>query len=79
MFAADGRPRIDRQMLPDKAVEFDRTIGKLTAMSDGLRHAVACPAPSHMECPALRRYLDAAASRPRGARMPGRKASKATG
>ncbi|HZH14284.1 MAG TPA: helix-turn-helix domain-containing protein, partial [Archangium sp.] len=50
MFAPDGRPRIDRQMLAAKAEELDRTIRELSAMRDGLRHAAACPAPSHMEC-----------------------------
>lgn len=62
MFAPDGRPRIDRQMLAAKAGELDRTIRKLSAMRDGLRHAAACPAPSHMECPTFRRLLRAAAS-----------------
>jgi DNA-binding transcriptional MerR regulator len=62
MFAPDGRPRIDRQMLAAKADELDGTIRELTAMRDGLRHAVACRAPSHMECPTFRRILQAAAS-----------------
>jgi DNA-binding transcriptional MerR regulator len=62
MFAPDGRPRIDRQMLADKADELDRTISELTAMREGLRHAAVCPAPSHMECPTFRRLLRAAAS-----------------
>lgn len=62
MFAPDGRPRIDRQMLAGKAQELDRTIRKLTAMRDGLRHAAVCPAPSHMECPTFRRLLGIAAS-----------------
>jgi len=62
MFAPDGRPRIDRQMLVAKADELDATIRKLSAMSDGLRHAAACPAPSHMECPTFRRLLKGAAS-----------------
>ena len=68
MFALDGRPRIDRQALAAKAEELDRTICKLTAMRDDLRHAAACPAPSHMECPTFRRFLRAAASREMGAR-----------
>jgi DNA-binding transcriptional MerR regulator len=68
MFAPDGRPRIDRQMLTAKAQELDRTIRKLVAMRDGLRHAAACPAPSHMECPTFRRILRAAASGAFGAR-----------
>ncbi len=62
MFAPDGRPRIDRQMLAIKANELDRTVRKLKAMRDGLRHAAACRAPSHMECPTFRRLLAAAAS-----------------
>jgi DNA-binding transcriptional MerR regulator len=62
MFAPDGHPRIDRQMLAAKAEELDRTIRRLSAMRDGLRHAVACSAPSHMECPKFRRLLRAAAS-----------------
>ena len=43
MFAPDGPPRIDRQMLAVKAEELDKTIRKLSAMRDGLRHAAACP------------------------------------
>lgn len=62
MFAPDGRPRIDRQMLVAKAEELDGTIRKLSAMRDGLRHAAACSAPSHMECPSFRRIVRAAAS-----------------
>jgi DNA-binding transcriptional MerR regulator len=62
MFAPDGRARIDRRMLEAKAEELDRTIRELSAMRDGLRHAAACPAPSHMECPTFRRILRAAAS-----------------
>lgn len=62
MFAPDGRPRIDRQMLVAKANELDETIRQLSAMRDGLRHAAACRAPSHMECPTFRRILRAAAS-----------------
>jgi DNA-binding transcriptional MerR regulator len=66
MFAPDGRPRIDRQMLAAKAKELDSTISELSAMRDSLRHAVACPAPSHMECPTFRRLLKAAFSGPMG-------------
>jgi DNA-binding transcriptional MerR regulator len=63
MFASDGRPRIDREMLAARADELDATIRKLTAMRDGLRHAAACPAPSHMECPTFRRLMRAASDR----------------
>jgi DNA-binding transcriptional MerR regulator len=62
MFAPDGRPRIDRKMLAAKADELEATIGKLTKMRDSLRHAAACPARSHMECPTFQRLLRAAAS-----------------
>jgi DNA-binding transcriptional MerR regulator len=61
MFAPDGRPRIDRVILAAKADELDKTIRDLSAMRDGLRHAVDCRAPSHMECPTFRRILKAAA------------------
>ncbi|MDI1446036.1 helix-turn-helix domain-containing protein [Polyangium sp. 6x1] len=68
MFAPDGQPRIDRRMLLAKAEELDKTIRELCAMRDGLRHAAACAAPSHMECPTFRRILRAAASGAMGAR-----------
>jgi DNA-binding transcriptional MerR regulator len=68
MFGPDGRVRIDRKMLRAKAEELDRTIRKLAEMRDGLQHAAACRAPSHMECPTFRRILQAAASGAMGAR-----------
>ncbi|HEX2759702.1 MAG TPA: helix-turn-helix domain-containing protein [Rhizomicrobium sp.] len=62
MFAPDGRPRIDRRKLAAKADALDRTITELLALSDGLRHAAACPARDHLECPSFRRLLRAAGS-----------------
>ncbi|MFE5893408.1 helix-turn-helix domain-containing protein [Streptomyces sp. NPDC056462] len=62
MFAPDGQPRIDRQMLSAKAEELDSRIRELGVLRDSLRHAASCPAPSHMECPTFRRLLAAAAS-----------------
>lgn len=62
MFAPDGRPSINREALLDKAQELDKAIRKLVKMRDSLRHAAACPAPSHMECPTFRRFLRAAGS-----------------
>ncbi|KCZ47029.1 MULTISPECIES: helix-turn-helix domain-containing protein [unclassified Hyphomonas] len=59
MMSPDG-PRIDRKRLIEKADELDEKIRQLTAMRDGLRHASACRAPSHMECPSFRRILRAA-------------------
>jgi DNA-binding transcriptional MerR regulator len=61
MFAPDGSPRIDRRLLAAKAEELDRKVRELSALRDGLRHAVACTAPSHMECPTFRRILRATA------------------
>ena len=61
MFAPDGRPQIDRRVLAAKADELDATIEKLRTMRDGLRHAAACRAPSHMECPTFRSILRAVA------------------
>jgi len=57
MFAADGRPQIDRALLVAKADDLDLTIRRLTAMRDGLRHAADCKAPSHAECPHFRRIV----------------------
>jgi DNA-binding transcriptional MerR regulator len=68
LFGPDGKPRIDRAVLAAKANELDATIRELSAMRDGLRHAVACRAPSHMECPTFRRILRAAAAGKLGAR-----------
>ena len=62
MFTPEGRPRIDRKVLTSKADELDKTIQRLSKMRDGLRHAAACSAPSHMECPTFRRLLQTAAS-----------------
>lgn len=62
MFAADGRARIDRKLLAAKADDLDQTIRKLVAMREGLRHAAACPAKSHLECPTFRRLMKVALS-----------------
>lgn len=61
IFRTGARPRIDRNLLATKARELDRTIRRLNTIRDGLRHAAACPAPSHLECPTFRRLLQAAA------------------
>jgi DNA-binding transcriptional MerR regulator len=69
MFAPDGKPCIDRQMLVTKADQIDAMIKRLRAMSKGLRHAAVCPAPSHMECPSFRRLLLAASTGALGSRQ----------
>jgi DNA-binding transcriptional MerR regulator len=62
MFGADGTVGIDRAILSAKADELDRRVRRLRAMSEGLRHAAACAAPSHAECPSFQRLLKAAAA-----------------
>jgi DNA-binding transcriptional MerR regulator len=62
MFTPGGEPRIDRDLLAAKADEIDRMVKRLKAMSEGLRHAAACAAPSHAECPSFQRLLKAAAA-----------------
>ncbi len=62
MFVPQRRANIDRTMLARRADEIDATIKRLKAMSDGLRHAAACPAPSHAECPTFQRLLKAAST-----------------
>ena len=56
MFTPEG-PVINRALLLVKADELDRKITELTAMRNGLRHAAACTAPSHFECPKFLRLL----------------------
>lgn len=56
LFTPDG-PDINRALLLAKADELDKKIRELTAMRNGLRHAAACKAPSHFECPKFLRLL----------------------
>lgn len=57
-----GGPNIDRQLLAGKAAEMEAKARQLRAVSRGLRHAAACRAPSHAQCPTFQRLLKAAAS-----------------
>ena len=72
MFAADGKLQIDRRMLATKADEIDALVKKLGAMRDGLRHAAACPAPNHMECPSFQRIMRLVTSQAKAGRSRGR-------
>jgi DNA-binding transcriptional MerR regulator len=62
MLSPKGGPKIDRALLAAKAKEIDATIVHLRAVSRGLRHAAACPAQSHAQCPTFQRLLKSAAS-----------------
>jgi DNA-binding transcriptional MerR regulator len=55
MIGPDGGVQIDRARLSAQAEKIDRTIKRMAALRDGLRHAVQCPAPSHAACPTFRR------------------------
>lgn len=62
MFSPEGGWKVDRKLLLDKADAVDATIERLQLMSQGLRHAAACPAASHAQCPTFQRLLKAAAA-----------------
>ncbi|MCD0501654.1 helix-turn-helix domain-containing protein [Bordetella petrii] len=68
MLGPGAAPRVDRSRLLARADDIDATVKQLQAMSRGLRHAAACPAPSHSECPTFQRLLKAAAARALGRR-----------
>ena len=62
MLTPEGSPHVDRQLLLAKSDEIVDQIKRQRTMSRGLRHAAACPAPSHAECPSFQKLLKAAAS-----------------
>ena len=61
MLSPHGGPNIDRKLLAAKADEIEAKVKHLRAVGRGLRHAAACPAPSHAQCPTFQRLLKAAA------------------
>jgi DNA-binding transcriptional MerR regulator len=70
MFSPDGRLRVDRALLARRADEIERSIRRLGALRDGLRHAAACPARNHLECPTFQRLLQRAAVKAATTRAP---------
>jgi DNA-binding transcriptional MerR regulator len=62
MLSPNGQAEVDRTVLLAKADEIDATVKQLKAMSRGLRHAAACPAPNHAQCPNFQRLLKIAAA-----------------
>ncbi len=60
MLAADGQLAIDRSQLQSRADELDRTIRRLSAVRDGLRHAAECPAENHLQCAKFQRLMSLA-------------------
>jgi len=79
MLPLGGKPRIDKTRLAAKVAEIDELMRKLSAVRDGLQHAIGCDAPDFMSCPHFRRVLTAAQRRPlppapmRAAEPPGRR------
>lgn len=63
MLGTQRRTDLDKALLATKAEELSRRIKQLEALKNGLEHAAACPAPSHMECPKFRRLMTIAAAR----------------
>ncbi|MGE8215744.1 Redox-sensitive transcriptional activator SoxR [compost metagenome] len=57
MLGGAGGSGIDRAALAARADALDRSIVQMGAMRDGLRHAAACKAPSHLQCPRFRALL----------------------
>ena len=60
MLPTSASTGIDRTKLIAKADDIDRTIRRLAAMRDGLRHAAACPEPDQLQCPTFRRLMSRA-------------------
>ncbi len=58
-----GGLEVDRQLLLNKADELDAQIKQMTSIRDGLRHAAACEAESHMTCPKFLRILNVSSSK----------------
>ena len=57
IFITDGHSQINRPLLSAKADELDKMITQFSAVRDGLRHAVNCPAANHFECPKFKKML----------------------
>ena len=57
MLGEGGSLDVDRKALERKADALDRSILRMTALRDGLRHVAQCPAPQHLECPKFQKIL----------------------
>lgn len=54
---------------------LDLRIKQLSAIRDGLRHAMTCTAPRHLECPTFQRQMRIALAK-QSARGPGRQGAR---
>ncbi|GLR69770.1 helix-turn-helix domain-containing protein [Agaribacter marinus] len=57
MFSANGQYHVNRDLLRVKADELEIQAKRMMAISNGLRHAADCSAPSHSECPKFQKLL----------------------
>ncbi|MFD2176843.1 helix-turn-helix domain-containing protein [Veronia pacifica] len=63
MFSVHGQYKVNRVMLRAKADELEAQAQRMMAISDGLKHAADCSAPSHSECPKFQKLLRVAGRR----------------
>ena len=57
MFAADGKLKVDRKLLMDKAEQLEKDMKQLAAIKNTLEHVAKCSAQDHLECPKFIRLL----------------------
>jgi DNA-binding transcriptional MerR regulator len=57
MFASDGKLKVDRKLLLNKATQLEKDIKQLAAIKNTLEHVARCSAPDHLQCPKFLRLL----------------------
>lgn len=57
MFSKDGKLKVDRNLLLQKADELQRSIKMLGAIKNTIEHVAHCSAPDHLECPKFLKLL----------------------
>lgn len=72
IFGHDGRLELPREELRAKADDLERQMAELRVFRDTLRHVADCKAPSHLECPAFRKLLNAASQTTKPQKVPKR-------
>lgn len=60
MLAPDGKVQLQRETLLARADQVQRSINRLKAVRDGLRHAANCPEKNHLDCATFQRLMHAA-------------------
>lgn len=57
MFSKDGKLKVDRNLLLQKADELQKSIKMLGAIKNTIEHVAHCSAPDHLECPKFLKLL----------------------